>query len=109
MNIRLLCKWWWLLESEEWLWQEIVKLKYVHDTPVCMIKSRMNDSPCWKDLMKIRPIYLARRGYEVNDGKLISFWQDPWLDKEPICIMYPILFDLAVNPCCLVHDVAMAE
>jgi hypothetical protein len=27
--ISLLCKWWWLLESGEGLWQEIVRLKYV--------------------------------------------------------------------------------
>jgi hypothetical protein len=59
--------------------------------------------------MKIRPIYLAGRGYEVNNGKLVSFWLDPWLDKDPICVMYPILFDLAVNQKCLVYDVAMAE
>jgi hypothetical protein len=109
MNISLLCKWWWLLENEEGLWQEIVKLKYVRDSLVCMIQSRISDSPWWKDLMNIRPIYVAGRGYEMNNGKLISFWLDPWLDKEPNCRMYPILFDLAVNQCLSVHDVAMVE
>jgi hypothetical protein len=59
--------------------------------------------------MKIRPIYLTRREFEVNNGKLISFWLDPWLDKKPICKIYPILFDLAVNQGCSVHDVVMAE
>jgi hypothetical protein len=49
MNISLLCKWWWILENENGLWQELVKLKYVHDSPVCLIKPKMNDSPCWKD------------------------------------------------------------
>jgi hypothetical protein len=76
MNISLLCKWWWMLENENGLWQEIVKMKYVHDTPICLIKSRLNDSPCWKGLMKIRPIYLPRWSYELNNGKLISFWLD---------------------------------
>jgi hypothetical protein len=28
MNISLLCKWWWKLESGEGLWQEIVRKKY---------------------------------------------------------------------------------
>jgi hypothetical protein len=79
MNISLLCKWWWILKNENGLWQELVKLKYVHDSPVCLIKPKMNDSPCWKDLMKIRPIYLAGRAYKINNGKLVSFWQDPWL------------------------------
>jgi hypothetical protein len=38
MNISLLCKWWWLLESEDGLWQEIVRLKYVNKTHVCLIQ-----------------------------------------------------------------------
>jgi hypothetical protein len=28
MNISLLCKWWWKIENEEGLWQEIVRKKY---------------------------------------------------------------------------------
>jgi hypothetical protein len=73
MNISLLCKWWWLLESGDGLWQEIVKLKYIYNTSVCLVQSRLNDSPYWKELMRIRPIYLAGRGYEINNGKLMSF------------------------------------
>jgi hypothetical protein len=29
LNISLLCKWWWRLETEEGLWQEIIKHKYL--------------------------------------------------------------------------------
>jgi hypothetical protein len=36
MNISLLCKWWWKLEHEEGLWQEIVKKK---------IQDNRGDSP----------------------------------------------------------------
>jgi hypothetical protein len=28
MNLSLLCKWWWKLEFEEGMWQEIVRKKY---------------------------------------------------------------------------------
>jgi hypothetical protein len=27
MNLSLLCKWWWKLEKEEGIWQEVVKKK----------------------------------------------------------------------------------
>jgi hypothetical protein len=46
------------LETEEGLWHEIVKLKYLKGSPVSLVQGRINDSPVWKDLMKIRHIYL---------------------------------------------------
>lgn len=29
MNISLLCKWWWKLDNETGLWQDLVKAKYI--------------------------------------------------------------------------------
>jgi hypothetical protein len=34
-NVRLLCKCWWALENEDELWQDIVRLKYVKNSPTC--------------------------------------------------------------------------
>jgi hypothetical protein len=56
MNVSLLCKWWWMLENEKGLEQELVKLKYVKDTLVCLIPVKQLDSLLWKDLLKIRHI-----------------------------------------------------
>jgi hypothetical protein len=39
MNISLLCKWWWMLEKEG-LWQEIVRKKYIRQSPICLIKGK---------------------------------------------------------------------
>jgi hypothetical protein len=61
LNVSLLCKWWWLLETENGLWQDIVKLKYVKGSHVALIKNKMSDSLVWSDLMKIRHIYLRGR------------------------------------------------
>jgi hypothetical protein len=76
VNISLLCKWWWMLEKEEGLWQEIIRMKYVKQTPICLIPNRINDSALWKDLLKIMYIYLRSREYKVRNGKSISFWMD---------------------------------
>jgi hypothetical protein len=73
MNISLLVKWWWLLESEDELWQEIVKMKYVKQSPICLIPHRLDDSPLWKYLLKIRHIYLKGRTYKMNNGKMLVF------------------------------------
>jgi hypothetical protein len=60
MNISLLCKWWWMLEKEEGLWQEIVRKKYIRQSPICLIKEKMSDSPRWKDLLKVKTDLLPR-------------------------------------------------
>jgi hypothetical protein len=106
MNISLLCKWWWLLENEDGIWQDIVNLKYVKHFPTCSIPMRMQDSPLWKDLMKVRCIYLKGRGFKLNNGKHISFWKDTWLGDNPLCITYPILYDLCLDQDCSVSEVA---
>jgi len=55
MNVSLLCKWWWKLEMENGLWQDIVKSKYLLSTDlISTVKWRMTDSPVWKDLLQVR-------------------------------------------------------
>jgi hypothetical protein len=98
MNASLLCKWWWLLENGEGIWQYLIKIKYVKGVPICLIKHTQHDSPVWSDLLKIRPVYLKGRTFKVRDGKMVSFWMDSWLEDKPLCVLYPILFDLCRNP-----------
>jgi hypothetical protein len=105
MNIALLCKWWWTLETGNCLWHEIVRTKYVKGSPICLIPNRIYDSPIWKDLMKVRQLYLRGRGVKINNGKAVSFWLDPWLDEMPLCQKYGVLFELAVNQKCCVKEV----
>jgi hypothetical protein len=109
MNLSLLCKWWWVLESGDGLWQEIIHKKYIRWGPLCLVQNKLTDSPVWSDSLKIRHIYLAGRSYRIKDGRLISFWLDVWLDENPLCLQYPILFDLCVNKNCSVYDIAQAN
>jgi hypothetical protein len=99
------CKWWWLLEKKEDLWQDIVNLKYVKSSLVCLIPNRSNDSPVQKYLMKVRHIYLRGRDCTINNRKKVSFWLDPWMDNKPLCQRYPILYELCLNQNSLVFDV----
>jgi hypothetical protein len=108
VNTRLLCKWWWALQTGDGLWQEIVKLRYIQGTRVCLVQNRMDDSSVWKDLIKIRHIYMRGREYVLGNGRLISFWLDTWLGGEPLCRSYPILYELAKEKKCCVYDVANA-
>jgi hypothetical protein len=94
MNVSLLCKWWWLLETENGLWKDIVKVKYVKGSHVCLIQNKMSDFPVWGDLLKIRHIYLRGREYRLNNSKFMSFWAGPRLREVPICVDNPILYEL---------------
>ena len=97
MNISLLCKWWWKLETEEGLWQNIVKAKYIKgDTPIEAIKHRFDDSLVWSDLLKIRHISLKGRSLKVKNGKSVIFWEEPWLTDQPLCV-HPIIYDLCLD------------
>jgi hypothetical protein len=53
MNISLLCKWWWILENGEGMWQDIVTIKYVKDYPICLIPNKLTIPPfgrTWLDI-----------------------------------------------------------
>ena len=105
MNISFLCKWWWKLETEEGLWQNIVKAKYIKgDTPIGAIKHRLDDSLVWSDLLKIRHISLKGRSLKVKNGKSVIFWEEPWLTDQPLCV-HPIIYDLCLDKKITVYNV----
>jgi hypothetical protein len=85
INISLLRKWWWKLENKNGIWQELIKKKY--------LKHRLDDSPIWGDLLKVRQVCLRGRLIHVKNGKQTLFWEDAWLRDKPLCELYPILYD----------------
>jgi hypothetical protein len=93
-NISLLCKWWWKLETENCLWQQIVKEKYLRNKSVVSVKPCVHDSPGWKTLLKVKEHYFAGRKIILNKGNLVRFWIDPWLDNRPLFEVYPTHFDI---------------
>jgi hypothetical protein len=97
LNISLLCKWWWKLEKEDGLWQQIGKVKYLRNSSIIEVQHKVSDSPMWSDLLKVKDIYLQGRGISVKNGELTRFWQDPWIYEEPLSSHAPLLFELCEN------------
>jgi hypothetical protein len=77
-----------------------VRKKYAKSSPICLIPFRMSDSPLWKDLMKVRYIYLRGMRYIIGNGKSVSFWLDVWLGEKPLCLSYPCQYDLCSKQKC---------
>jgi hypothetical protein len=81
-NISLLFKRWWSLEKEQGVWQDIIKANYLHHEGIRSVKHRIDDSPVWTNLLKIRHFYLRGRKIEVRNGKNTLLWQDVWFEKD---------------------------
>jgi hypothetical protein len=73
MNLSLLCKWWWKLEHEEGLWQEIVRQKYKITKGITSLRQNGKESPVWKDLLKVKHLYLKGRIVVVGNGQNTNF------------------------------------
>jgi len=65
----------------------------------------LDDSPIWADLIKIKEVYWAGRGIVINNGAKVSFWEDPWLFEQPLCVITPELFTLSEQKHVYVRDV----
>jgi hypothetical protein len=71
MNLSLLCKWWWKLEHEEGLWQEIVRKKYKITKGITSLRQNGKESPVWKDLLKVKHLYLKGRIIAVGMARTL--------------------------------------
>lgn len=98
MNISLLCKWWWRLDTEDGLWQKIIKFKYLKNESLCTVKHKQTDSAVWSDLLKIKNIYLQGRVRKIKNGQNTLFWKDRWLFDQPLSDVFPELFAMCLQP-----------
>lgn len=73
LNASLLTKWWWKLETEEGLWQNIIQAKYLHSKNIFNVSHKASDSPMWTDLLKIKDLYLWGRKIRIGNGKKTRF------------------------------------
>jgi hypothetical protein len=106
MNISLLCKWWWKIENEEGLWQEIVRKKYKIKGEIVQLKTKQSNSPLWNDLIKINDLYLKGRDMKIGNGRDTDFRRDSWCDSIPLKERFRELFDLCNEQKGSVADVA---
>jgi hypothetical protein len=93
-NICLLCKWWWQLESGEGLWQSHVKANYKITHGIWRVNLKANDSPVWRNLLRIKGIYLQGRKMVIGNGKSTDFWHDAWCGVRPLCEQFPLMFSV---------------
>ena len=104
-NISLLVKWWWKLDKNKGLWQDIVKAKYLKKTSVAMVEVKNNDSQCWKSLLRVKNLYMKGRGVKLNKGDVARLWLDELEGRIPFKEKFPLLFEICVEQNCSVDRI----
>lgn len=97
MNVSLLCKWWWKIETEEGLWQSIISYKYLRGKTFIQYATSRMILLCGKTYLRSH-VYLQGRHVVVGSGDNTSLWRDAWLADKPLMESYPDLFKLFEDP-----------
>jgi hypothetical protein len=91
-NKCLLSKWIIKLINEDGLWQQV--LKYFKGKTLSQVERRKGDLHFWSGLMEIKELVLVRGRFQVQGGSQTRFWEDLWLEKEPLMVKYPTLYNI---------------
>jgi hypothetical protein len=83
-NNCLLRKWLFKIINEEVMWQELLCNKYLKTKTIAEVQAKPTDSPFWIGLMHHKETFLKYGSLVVGDGEGTRFWEDTWLDAEPL-------------------------
>ncbi|KAE8769944.1 hypothetical protein D1007_58383 [Hordeum vulgare] len=81
-------------KTQNGLWQEVIKAKYLRRDDVASVKSKFADSPIWKAIMKVKPYYMAGREVVLNSGNIARHWFDSIRGSPPLKDTYAMLFNI---------------
>jgi hypothetical protein len=71
---------------------------------VSEVKHRIDHSPCWRDLLKIKDLYLASRKIMIGTGGLARFWKDTDFYERPLSETFPELYNICNDHNILVNN-----
>lgn len=84
--------------NEDRNWVKICKAKYLEpNTYFLKAKTIWWGSSFWNDLVKTRLILWAHTIWRIDDGSQICFWDDYWLDLNPLRTSFVDLANWASN------------
>src|SRR4051812_37762901 len=102
-NISLLCKWVWKLENEDGMWQEMIKVKYLRKKTLTQCRPSPAYSHFWSGIVSIKNLFYTCCERLLGDGRKMRFWEDKWLGKKPLYLMFPRLYNLTFSQDITVH------
>jgi hypothetical protein len=55
-------------------------------------------------MLKIKDTYLVGRKVNLKNGSIWTLWKDPIHNEIPLCVQFPILFDLCIDKDCTIKE-----
>ena len=75
-NTTLLSKWLFKLLTEDGVWQQLLRNKYVGSKTVSQMSWKAGDSHFWAGLMSVKSSFFRYGSFRIKDGSEIRFWED---------------------------------
>ena len=94
MNQALLAKWLWKLETENGLWQTVIRNKYVKGRCISGIRRKPGDSQFWSGVLSVKNIFYKYCKKYIGNGENTRFWEDWWVDDKPLKDRCPRIYNL---------------
>jgi hypothetical protein len=93
------------LLNEEGIWQELLYNKYLKHKTLAQVEAKPIDSPFWEGILHGKDDFFAKESFAIGHGQSTQFWEDAWLDKNPLVFQYPSLYAIVQHKNVRVADV----
>ncbi|RVX13433.1 hypothetical protein CK203_021086 [Vitis vinifera] len=99
-----------LCKRKKAIWNQVIRRKYGEERGWRSGETReAYGVGLWKAINKVGQLVTPFFGFEVGDGKNVSFWKDKWCGISPLCEAFPSLFTIATSKETWVNEVWTTE
>jgi hypothetical protein len=93
-NRALLGKWLARLLTEDGIWQQLLRKKYVGSKTLSRVFWKPGDSHFWAGIMATKKQFFPFGSFSIRNGAEIRFWKDRWLGTTTLREQYPALYNI---------------
>jgi hypothetical protein len=104
-NKCLLSKWIFSLINSDGAWQQLIRNKYLGSKTITQVTKKPGDSQFWSGLMNAKDDFLSMGSFNLQDGKVIRFWEDIWLGATALKVQYPNLYNIVRRKSAMVAEI----
>jgi hypothetical protein len=82
------------LINSDGAWQQLIRNKYLGSKSITQITKQSDNSQFWRGLMNVKEEFFSFRCFQIQDGRVIRFWEDFWLGVTTLKEQYPNLYNI---------------
>jgi hypothetical protein len=86
-----------MLLTEDGVWQNLLRRKYIVSKAISRVISRPEDSHFWASFMATKKYFFPYGSFSIRDGSEIRFWEDIWLGTTTLQEHYHALYNIVCH------------